>query len=308
MKRFGLLAGLAGVLSVVGVLGLSGQAWAEAKMTMSPGSSDAIVLEPGMVQRGSFMIYNTGDEKIDVTVTPTALCVNSTYNYTFDGCEASSGTKIKDWMTLAVDNTSLNPGDETEVEYTISVPTTDLPGGSQYAGVTVQFQSMGGSNLEAKYTLGYKIFAYNPIGAELKAELLSAKVDSLQFKRPLSARMTAKNEGNIDFFTKINMTVATMGDKEVHKSEINYVVMPGTTRELSTIWDGAPHLGLFKVKYEVVLESVDGKVIDSKVIEKTVLLMPLFMFVVILVVIAALILFAILRVRKAAELKNARRY
>jgi hypothetical protein len=104
------------------------------------------------------------------------------------------------------------------------------------------------------------------------------------------------------------MTVSTLNGREVHKGEHNHVVMPGTTREVEANWEGAPHLGLFKVKYEVVLESIDGKVIETKTITRTVLMMPLFLFVIILVIIAALLVLLVMRLKKNQQLKSARRY
>jgi hypothetical protein len=306
MKKLGFLA--TAILSVVGVLALGESVSAARQLTMSPGSSDTIVLEAGMSQNGSFMLYNTGDEDVNIEVKPAELCVNESYTFTFEGCTVASSTTMKNWITVSAEKTTLKPGEETKVSYTVNVPTSGLPGGSQHAGITTTFEGTAES-LGTRYVLGYKLFAWNPIGARVDSTLVSAKVDRLQFKRPLSARMVAKNDGNVDFFAKSTMTVSTLGGKEVFSTgELNHVVMPGTTREVTAGWDGAPHLGLFKVKYDVRLESVDGNLLESKTIEKTVLIMPLFLFVVILVVIAALVVFLVIRLKKNAELKNARRY
>lgn len=305
MKKLGVLAA---ALSVIGAFALSGSASAAPQLTMSPGSSDHIILEAGMSQTGSFMIYNTGTEKLDITVKPSELCVNDSYTYTFEGCSVASSTTLKSWVTATAEKTTLEAGDETKINYTINVPATGLPGGSQHAGITVAFQSTNSGDLAAQYTLGYRLFAYNPIGAKVDATLVTSKLDRLQFKRPLSGRSTMKNDGNIDYFAKTTLTVRSLGGKEVNKTENSHVVMLGTTREVKSNWDGAPHLGLFKVKYDVILESIDGKVLETKTLEKVVLIMPLFVFVIILVVIAALLIFLVMRLRKNAELKNARRY
>ncbi|MCL2038321.1 hypothetical protein FWG86_00190 [Candidatus Saccharibacteria bacterium] len=304
MKRLGFLGAL---LGVAGVVALGGSAAAAPQMTMSPGSSEIINIEAGMTQTGSFKIYNTGDVILDIKVAPSELCVNDRYQYTFEGCSVASGTTMKNWIVATAEKAVLNPGDETQINYTINVPPTGLPGGSQHAGITVTF-SDGGQGLGTNHTLGYRLSAFNPVGATTNATLLSAKVDRLQFKRPISARATAKNDGNSDFFIRGTMRVSTLGGREVHKEERSHVVMPGTTREATLGWEGSPHLGIFKVKYDVVLESIDGKLLETKTIERVVMIMPLFMFVVIMVVIAALLVFLVMRIKKNAELKNARRY
>jgi hypothetical protein len=305
MKKLGVLAA---VLSVAGVFALGGAAMADSQLTLAPVASEHIILEAGMQQSGSFTVYNTGTEKLDIEVKGSELCVNDSYAFTFEGCSVASSTTMKNWITASAEKATLEPNEETKVNYTINVPATGLPGGSQHAGVTVTFKGKDSGDLDVNYTLGYRLFAYNPIGAKLSETLVSAKVDRLQFKKPLQARMTAKNDGNVDFFAKTTMTVSSIGGKEVNKTENNHVVMPGTTREVKSGWDGSPHLGLFKVKYEVILEDIDGKMLESKTIEKMVLIMPLFMFVIILVVIAALLVFLVLRLKKNAELKNARKY
>ncbi|MCL2001908.1 DUF916 domain-containing protein [Candidatus Saccharibacteria bacterium] len=304
MRKLGFLVA---ALSAVGVLALGGSALARRQMTVSPPDAPMIVLEAGMVQTGDFKVANSGTETIDIVVQPTAMCVNDNYHFMFEGCDAASSTTMQRWITATAEKTTLQPGEETTVNYTITVPTSGLPGGSQHAAVTVSFAGAEDS-LQARYTLAHKMFAFNPIGARLDYKLASVKVDRIQFKRPLSARAQAKNDGNIDFFIRSNITVSTLGGKEVHKGEHNHVVMPGTTRGIQASWDGSPHLGLFKVKYDVVLESVDGRTLETKTIERTVLAMPLFMFVIILVVIAALVVFLVMRVKKSAQLKSARRY
>jgi hypothetical protein len=133
-------------------------------------------------------------------------------------------------------------------------------------------------------------------------------MERLQFKRPISAQMQAKNDGNVDFFAKTNLTVSTLGGNEVHTGERNHVVMPGTTRKIITDWEGSPHLGIFRVKYDVLLEDLDGNAIETRTLERIVVIMPLFLFVVLLVIIMIIAILVVLKIKKNAEIRTARRF
>jgi len=305
MRKLGILAT---ALALVATIVLAEPVAARSQLTMSPGSSDHIRIQAGASQAGHFTIFNTGTTTLDVRVSPTELCVNESYHFTFEGCTVASSTTMRHWITTSVERATLAPGEETRVNYTINVPPTGLPGGSQHAGVTVTFTGEGEDGVSAEYRLGYRMFAYNPIGARVDSELVSARIDRLQFKRPISARSTVRNNGNVDFFTKTTMTISTLPGREVNREERNHVVMPETTRAIESSWEGSPHLGIFRVRYEIVLESIDGQLLEARTVERFVLIMPLFLFVVILVVLAALLVFLVMRVKKTSELKSARRF
>jgi len=275
---------------------------------MSPGSSEHALLQAGSTQTGSFTVYNTGDTTLDITVRTTDLCVNEAYNFTFEGCTVATSTTMRQWITATAEETTLAPGAQTRVNYSINVPATGLPGGSQHAGITVSFMGDDGDGLAMEYRLGYRMFAFNPVGARIDADLISTRVDRLQFQRPLSARANVRNNGNIDFFAKTTMTVSSLSGREVHSEERNHVVMPETTRTIESGWEGSPHLGIFRVRYEVVLEAIEGQLLETRTIERVVIIMPLFLFVLILVILAALVVFLVMRIRKSSELKNARRF
>lgn len=129
------------------------------------------------------------------------------------------------------------------------------------------------------------IIMYSNIDGDTRkdAKVAENKIDSFLFEPPISASSVVENNGNVHVEATYTLQVYSIfGGDEVYTNEENpekRMILPETRRFNKIVWEGAPQLGLFKVKQTV-------KVLDDvSEIQKVVFICPIwFMFIVILIV------------------------
>lgn len=268
------------------------------RLQVSP-VSFSIELKPGETIEKTFRVQNTGLKEFDFTIETTPYSViNDEYdgNYT----DESAYTQIADWVTYSMDEGTAMPGDSIDVTATIKVP-KDVPAGGQYAmiAVTMLENSDGSSSSSAMITATSRagIILYSSVEGNTRKEgsIVDNKVPGFLFKPPISATSTVKNTGNVHAeATYILQVYPLFGDEEVYTNEENpetRVILPETQRFNTMYWEGAPALGIFKVKQTVKFLG------EEKVTEKVVFLCPIWFLVIILLLIFVIVFWVVSRVR-----------
>ena len=158
--------------------------------------------------------------------------------------------------------------------------------------------SMGGDSNEGLQTvrrLGYLVYG-NVNGDIIRtAKILENKIPSFIFDPPIIATSVVENTGNV--YTKASYTLQVFplfSDEEIYTTEENpdgNILFPETKRYSEISWEGAPALGIFRVKQTI-------KIFDEvSEVEKLVFLCPLWFIAIILLLIFLIIFWIVSRVR-----------
>lgn len=267
---------------------LNGSAFADMpdyQIGITPTQKDLGELEPGETYTGSYKVKNTGAKTFDFKMSFLPYTVkDETYEPVYS--ENNTYTEITKWITLNVMEGTLDSGQEQVIEYTISVP-EDVHGGAQAATIISTMyppeSEASGNSVATTQQLGYVLYG-NVDGEVIKTgEVLENNVPSFLFNPPIIGTSLVENTGNVYTRAEYKLQVFPLfSDEEVYTNEEtpeNNIVFPETKRYNEIKWEGAPQLGIFKVRQTVKIFD------DESVTEKLVFLCPIwFLFIVILLV------------------------
>lgn len=302
MKRIGRLGCLAGVgilmAAVFGGFAMSVYAdeVPEYRIQVSPVRLE-LELKPGKTTTDTFRVQNTGSKPFEYNVSIEPYSVtNDQYDADF-----SNSTKYNDitkWASFSKTVGMLEPDGEDEITVTIKVP-TDVPEGGQYAAIMASMQPSGevsGTGVEMIQQVGILVYSENVDGrTRREGEVIDNKVSGFVFNPPIKAMSTVKNTGNVHAEAEYTLQVFPLfSNEEVYTNEENPVkqmVLPDTSRYNEISWEGAPQLGIFRVKQTV-------KIFDEvSVTEKLVFLCPIWFLFIVLLLIFCVIFWIVSRVR-----------
>ena len=128
-----------------------------------------------------------------------------------------------------------------------------------------------------------------------EGQVLETKIPTILFNPPITATSLVENTGNVHTTATYTLQVFPLfGDEEVYTNEENpatLTILPETQRFNSISWDGAPQLGIFRVKQTVTIFD------DTQTIEKIVFLCPIWFLFLILLIIFFVVFWLISRAR-----------
>ena len=269
----------------------------EYRIQMSPARDDIGDLKPGETYTGKFSVQNTGSKSFDfvVGVTPYSVA-DEYYNPKYD--ESNQYTDIVEWVKFSQESGTVEPNGDVEIAYTIKVP-SDVPAGGQYAVIYAEIVSenaiTSGSGIAVNGRVGMLLYSNVAGNTRKTATIEENKVSGILFNPPISATSIVKNSGNTHAKATYTLQVYPLfGDEEVYtnaEDPTTLIVLP-ETRRLNTIsWDGAPHLGIFRVKQTVTIFD------QTSTTEKLVILIPLWFLFIILILIFCIIFWIVSRIR-----------
>lgn len=287
-------------LAVVGVFVGSSTAFAEEapeyRIQVSPARLE-LDLKPGASATAKFKVQNTGSEEFNFELSAGPFSV-ADESYSQDLSSTSNYTYIKDWFKFSQDSGTVPAGTEQEITVTVNVP-KDIPAGGQYGVIFARMKepddgSVGG--VKAEKQVGILVYSKNVEGnTRLEGGVIENKVPSFMFAPPISATSIVENKGNVHAEATYTLQVYPLfGNEEVYTNEENpekRTILPETRRLNTMSWDGAPQLGIFRVKQTV--KFLD----DTKVTEKLVFICPLWFLFVVLAIIFLAIFWIVSRVR-----------
>lgn len=259
----------------------------EYKIAISPSIDDLEELKPGTRRTGSFKIYNEGtkDFEYDVSFAPYSV---KTESYEPSFTDENKYTDIQSWIEVDAMEGSIEAGGEKIVNYTIDIP-DGFHGGMQSAAILITMRNNPdqNSNINAVRQIAYIIYG-NVDGDVIKTgKILENSVPSFLFNPPIYGTSLVENTGNVYTRAEYKLQVFPLfSDEEVYTNEEtpeNNVIFPETKRYNEVKWEGAPQLGIFRVRQTV-------KIFDEEsVTEKMVFLCPIwFLFIVILIIFCAI--------------------
>lgn len=255
-------------------------------------------LRAGGKYTGKFKVQNTGSKEFRFEIDFSPYSVKDE-NYELDKDTESDYTQLSKWITVDRSSGSIKPDESIEVEYTINVP-RDVAGGGQYALINVKMltddsEQSEGSAFKVMQQIGFRVLA-NIAGTTRKtATITDNKVPSFIFNPPITVSSVVNNTGNVHAKAKYTLQVFPLfGDEEVYTNEedpLTLTILPETKRYNELSWDGAPALGIFRVKQTV-------KIFDEvSVTEKLVFLCPIWFLFIVLLLIFCVIFWIVSRVR-----------
>lgn len=269
----------------------------EYRLQISPAKQDIGELKPGETKSGSFKVQNTGSKEFSFKVGVFPYTV-SDESYTPNYDQESKYTDIVKWVTFSKDTGTVQPGEEVVVEYKIVVP-KDVPAGGQYAILAAETtgdeSSASGTGIVAVRRVG--MLLYSEVEGETRrtGSVQENNIPGILFNPPISGTSIVENTGNVHTQAEYVLQVFPLfSDEEVYTNEENpttLTILPETRRFNTVSWEGAPRLGIFKVKQTV-------KIFDEvSVTEKLVFLCPIWFLFIVLAVIFCAIAWLVVRIR-----------
>lgn len=272
----------------------------EYRIQVSPARME-LDLKPGEKTTKTFRVQNTGTKEFDFELDTGPYSVVGE-DYQQDLNTVTNYNDIKDWVTFSPEQGTVDAGGSVEVTATVNVP-RDVPAGGQYAVIIAKMiepQDDEASGIIAEKQVGLLIYAKNIDGNTRETgSVIEAKVPSFMFTPPIRATSVVENTGNVHAeATYILQVYPLFGNEEVYTNEENpekRTILPETRRLNTLTWDGAPQLGIFKVKQTV--KFLD----DVKEIEKVVFICPIWFLLIILVLIFLAVFWIVSRTRGRKE-------
>ena len=212
--------------------------------TITPTSTDQVI-KPGTVYKGSFQVLNQGGTAYSFQVYSAPYHVDGE-DYTPDFTVLPTAPNVKSWFTFSTAGGHVNPGEEVNVNYSISVPPTTAPGG-YYATVFAETHyPKAASSITLNERVG-EIFYLQAAGPVVKkGEVLSWHSSLLQ-KPPLTSTLRLQNDGGVHYPAAIQVNVRDVFGHSKYGLTTTKEVLPQTIRRVPIIWDKAPAIGIFKV-------------------------------------------------------------
>ena len=303
-NKLGLMALLGGLLLgfFVNTLNTSADTVLQS-MTVSP-PNQRLILTPGETYEGILKISNSNsairslEYSVSVGSFSQVKTEKSKDDYgVVDHISVSNYNQIMDWISFDKEKGTVPPNETDIVVYTIKVP-KDAPAGGQYATLIVRDETGNNTdsgNVAIESTYQFATVIYADIAGKTREEgvIESNSVPTISFGSPLSVSSMVRNNGNVHTDAKYTLEIWPLfSDEEVYSNAEDpdtSLILPDTERYNVQTWDGAPMVGIFKVKQTVEIFG------ETSVVEKTVLICPLWLMVLIIIAVAGIIIWFIMR-------------
>lgn len=259
-------------------------------------------LKPGKTSEAKFKVQNTGNKTFDYRMGVRPFSVSGD-DYKQDINSETKYNDIVKWISFSEPEGTIEADHEVEMTITVKVP-KDVPAGGQYAMVTAGMiepaSESAGSGITAEKQVGMLVYSKNVEGETRQAgKIVENKVPSFMFAPPIQATSVVENTGNVHADATYVMQVYPLfSDEEVYSNEESpetRTILPETRRLNTMSWDGAPQLGIFKVKQTVKFLG------EESVTEKMVFICPLWFLFIILAIIFLAIFWIVSRTRSRKE-------
>lgn len=261
-----------------------------------------IDLTPGQTVAGEYRVINTGRETVAAKVYATPYKIddqNGKYERVYS--TAWSRTLLAGWINYDQTAFSIAPGAATDVHFQIAAP-QNAPAGGQYAMLMTEIQPEQPADYTAGVTsrkrIGLSVTAR--VAGEIRSsgKLKSETISSWQKTRPLTATVTVRNTGNIDFKLTTTMAVhSLLSTKKYEPAAKTVNILPDTARTVKHEW---PNVGVGLYRITVTTKYLDQENVTTRVV----LFMPIWVLILTIIVIFAMIICIIGIIRKSKNRKH----
>lgn len=221
-------------------------------VAVSPGVQ-RIEAKAGETKTGKFTVINDGATPYSFIVYSRPYSVtNENYDPQFE--KTSKNTDLYQWVKFAEVSYRLAPGERIEIQYDLHVPAAAAPGG-HYGVIFAETQPEPGQEASVlrKKRVGSIVLATVDGDVSREGKVLSSAVPFWQTSPPLTASNRVENSGNTDFQANVLTKVTDLFGSVKYSEQKDYVVYPGTIRNITFNWTNAPWFGLFKVNQTVTV-------------------------------------------------------
>lgn len=271
------------------------------RLQISPAKIDIGDLEPGESYSDIIKVQNTGQNAFDFKMSVVPFSVKDE-NYTQAYESKEKYNDIVNWVKFSTTTGHLEPNTQEEVAYTVTVP-ADVPAGGQYAILMAEIANNDEVSEDSGVTMLRRVgtLLYSNVAGTTRrtGEVIENKVPSILFNPPVSATSIVSNTGNTHTdATYVLQVYPLFGDEEVYTNEekpTTLTILPDTRRLNTITWDGAPHLGIFRVKQTVTIFD------QTSTTEKLVFLCPIWFIFIVLLIIFCAIFWIVSRIRNRKE-------
>ena len=274
----------------------------QSNLLVSPGDITLGRLEPGKIYESEFRVKNIGTEKLNyrVYVTPyyeqgeegeKVYTVSNHYTY------------LSEWISFDKTEGSLAPNASELVTFRAAIP-ENVAGGAQNAAIMVETNDSIDNSKVVSASGRVALILFSQINGETNAcgKIIDKNIPGLLLNPPIVASGRVENCGNLDLNVKYTMEVSPIFSNEViYTNEENptyLATLPETRRYTKVEWEGAPSIGIFKVKLAVEYNG------QTENLEKIVIVCPLWLIMLIIAFIGAVIFFLISRCRSRKNNKT----
>lgn len=267
------------------------------RLQISPAKIDIGNLDPGESYSDVIKVQNTGQNAFDFRMSVVPFSVKDE-NYTQAYESKEKYNDIVNWVKFSTTTGHLEPNTQQEVAYTITVP-ADVPAGGQYAILMAEIANDDEVSEDSGVTMLRRVgtLLYSNVAGVTRrtGEVIENKVPSILFNPPISATSIVSNTGNTHTdATYVLQVYPLFGNEEVYTNEekpTTLTILPDTRRLNTITWDGAPALGIFRVKQTVTIFD------QTSTTEKLVFLCPIWLIFIVLLLIFCLIFWIVSRIR-----------
>lgn len=288
-------------------------------LSISP-VNQPILLEPGSERNYTFEVQNIGEAPatFKVYAQPYSM-TGEEYTVNFSDTE-NKFTQLARWITVKDTNGQfvekatfqVEACGKTEVEYHVSVP-ANVASGGQYAVIFAEgMNAAGGGGIKAVPRVGLVIYGhatgvtvrtYELVDFAIKNgvdETLTDASGNKITKSVIHASVKINNTGNVDLTANTTLTAKNVFGTVLYQGDSASIVLPETSRKVTSVWEKTPLFGLFNVTYTV---NIAGEIKDFSTM---ILIMPAFIVVIILILIAGATFWVVTTIKKQRERKGRR--
>lgn len=299
---------LLALLTILGGLSITAQPVSavssqDISLALSP-TSQTISLTPGQEYTGKIVIMNIGNVGFDFGLKTTPYQVDSE-TYDLDFSANNVYTQLYTWITFPTQSYHVEPGEKVEATFNVNVP-AGAAGGGQYATIMAYAEGLSDSGNAVQVVPQVASLIYGRVnGPEMfpEGEIAEQTIPGFLLSGPLEISETVYNTGNVDFKVYHTITVTDFFSGEelfgpeskdangVTIGSSDTVVLPGTSRKQTLVWENTPKIGIVKVKQTVTYLE------ESAAYERVVIFCPLWLILSVIALITLAILWIILAAR-----------
>lgn len=263
-----------------------------------PADTSSIALTP-VITKSDIKAGNTSTDKIKVINNGTTTYTFTVYSrpfsvkneaYTPQFETGPANSDLYQWITFSQTSYTLKAGERVDVPYNIHVPASAAPGGHYGIIFAETVADPNSSNSVVRQKRIGSIVAVNVAGdVTLQGKLIESVARFWQTTPPLTLNNRVENTGNTDFSATIQTSVKDMFGGEKNSESKDYIVYPGTVRDVASTWEQSPWFGLFKVDQKI---TILGKTANTT---HYVLMAPRWLVIILTLVIISGVGYALLR-------------
>lgn len=214
------------------------------QITITPTTATPYI-KPGATYTGSVQVLDQGTTGYKYSLYTAPYHVSGE-DYTPEFTLLQNAPKVVDWFHLLSAGGQINPGNVVTEKYSIVVPPHTQPGG-YYAAIFAQATPPKSSSITLNERVGELFYIQVAGPVTQHGALLTWQTGTLQ-QPPLQSTLRIQDSGNLHFPATVHYEVDdVLGHPKYNLNTIKEL-LPQSIRRIPLSWDGAPPVGLFKVK------------------------------------------------------------